>query len=509
LEIKKIAFSRIPFVIVLILLQVSWFAYMLIKLTNELVWINVSLQVLSLIMLFVIIDKKYNSAYKLAWVIPVLVFPIFGGLLFLLFGWKKPAGKMRKKMNQSWNEVSGLLINNADTLNTIDKLDKTAAGQVRYIENGSKYPVHSNTVTKYYKSGEEMFPDMLEALESAKHYIFIEYYIISLGTMWKQILDILIEKAKAGADVRIIYDDFGCMERLPFNYKAELAQYNIKCVVFNPVVPVLSTVMNHRDHRKIMVIDGYIGFTGGINIADEYINEVDKIVYWKDTGIMLAGEAVHNLTVMFLSTWNSYDKTDEDMTKYNSDYHFKGAFQQDGFVQPYADSPLDDECVAEKIYLNIINMAVDYVYFFTPYLIIDNELVTSLCLASKRGVDVRIITSGIPDKKIVFCVTQSYYKQLADAEIRIYQFTPGFMHANCFVCDEKIATVGTVNMDYRSLYLHFECGVYLFGSQAVKSIREDFLETMEKCTLVNESLLKRNLPMRLFQSVLRLFSPMM
>jgi cardiolipin synthase A/B len=508
-KLKKLVFNRIIIFSILLLIQFIWFGILLLRLSHHLWWINILLQLISFIALLIVINKEDNPAYKLAWAIPIIAFPIFGGLLYLLLGGKKPAKKMRRKMDESWRKVSQCLCQKEGVLKSIDQLDKVVRGQVEYIKNCSKYPVHGNTATKYYKSGEENFPEMLEALKNAKHYIFVEYYIIAEGTMWHQILTILKEKAMAGVDVRLIYDDFGCMNLLPLNYKDELAKYNIKCEVFNPVVPLIAAVMNHRDHRKIMVIDGYVGFTGGINLADEYINEIHRFGYWKDTGIRLKGEAVHNLTVMFLTTWNSLRKTDEDFSRFKPDYYFTGGFQQDGFVQPYADSPLDDENVAENVYLNIINTAVNYVYLFTPYLIIDNEMMTALCLAAKRGVDVRIVTPNIPDKKIIFYVTQSYYHQLVDAGIKIYQFAPGFLHAKCYVSDDKIATIGTINMDYRSLYLHFECGVYLYGTSAVATIKEDFCDTMKESILINEKLMRHRLPMRLFQSVLRLFAPML
>jgi cardiolipin synthase A/B len=508
-KLKKLVFNRIVIVFVLILVQMVWFSVLILKLSNHLWWINILLQIISFIALLVVINKNYNPAYKLAWAVPIIAFPILGGLLYMMIGGKKPSRRMRRKIDESWKKVSQCLCQREEVLNSIEGLDKIVRGQVGYIKNCSNYPVYSNTTSKYYKSGEENFPDMLEALKNAKHYIFVEYYIIAEGTMWHQILAIMKEKAMAGLDVRLIYDDFGCMNLLPYNYKEELAKYNIKCEVFNPVVPLIASVMNHRDHRKIMIIDGYIGFTGGINLADEYINEIHRFGYWKDTGIRLKGEAVNNLTVMFLTIWNSLCKTDEDFLKFKPDYYFTGSFQQDGYVQPYADSPLDDENVAENVYLNIINTAVNYVYLFTPYLIIDNEMMTALCLAAKRGVDVRIVTPNVPDKKIVFYVTQSYYHQLVEAGIKIYQFAPGFLHAKCYICDDKIATVGTINMDYRSLYLHFECGVYLYGASAIKTIKEDFIETIGKSVLVNERLTMRGLPMRLFQSVLRLFAPML
>ncbi|ABX42818.1 cardiolipin synthase [Lachnoclostridium phytofermentans] len=515
-KIKKILLSRIFIVSVLILIQSIWFITFMLNLTSESWWIQIVLQVMSFIALFLVINRNDNPAYKLAWSIPILLFPIFGGLLYGMLGGKKPARRMRTQIDTSWNRFSQEIKQDEEVLNTIEGLDKKVRGQVGYIVNNSGYPVYKNTNVKYYESGEENFPDMLEALRSAKKFIFVEYFIIGEGRMWNEILEILKGKAMSGVDVRLIYDDFGCLTLLPYKYGEELAKYNIKCVVFNPVKPIISAVMNHRDHRKIMVIDGNIGFTGGLNLADEYINEKDRFGYWKDTGVRLIGDAVYGLTAMFLTTWNAFYSTNDTLGNFAPELSLYQEMldkekQNDslGFVQPYADSPLDEESVGENVYLNIINMAENYVYICTPYLIIDNEMMTALCLASKRGVDVRIITPNIPDKKMVFAVTQSYYVQLVKAGIKVYQFEPGFLHAKSFVCDDEIATVGTINMDYRSLYLHFECGVYMYRNNTICDIKEDFIKTMNQSIQMTEDKIKRKLPMRLFQSILRLLAPMM
>ena len=509
MKIKKLIYNRILIVGVLLLLQIVWAGIFLVHLTSESWWIQIIFRILSIIALLVVMNRSVNPAYKLAWTVLILVFPMFGGLMYLLLGDKKPARRMRTKMESVAKQVEPLLSQEELILSEIDLLDKKAARQIGYILNSAKYPVYNQTQTKYYVRGEDNFPDMLEALRNAKHYIFMEYFIIGEGKMWNEILEILKEKAQQGLDVRLLYDDFGCLTLLPYQYEKELEKYNIKCEVFNPFVPIVSIVMNHRDHRKILVVDGYVGFTGGINLADEYINEVDRFGYWKDTGIRLIGEGVWSLTLMFLSMWNSLRKTDDDFEKFRPNVYAPMAFENDGYVQPYGDSPLDAETVGENVYLNIISSALEYVYMFTPYLIIDNEMMTALCLASKRGVDVRIMTPNVPDKKMVFMVTQSYYHQLVEAGVKIYQFEPGFLHAKCFVCDDSIATVGTINMDYRSLYLHFECGVFLFKSSSVFKIKQDFLETQEQCIPMTIDQLDRKLPFRLLQAVLRLFAPLM
>lgn len=506
---KKLASNRLPIIIGLTIIQAAWFAFVILKLTTSWWWVNLLLQVLSFIALMVVINRNDNPAYKLAWAVPILAFPVFGGLLYLMIGGKKPSRKIQRKMDESWKIMSKYLFQDEKIFDSIKSRDTRTYSQLRYIYNSSHYPVYGNSIARYYKNGEDVFPDMLDALRNAQRYILIEYFIIAEGTMWSLILDILKEKAKAGLDVRLIYDDLGCVGRLADNFKEELANFNIKSEVFNPVSPILDSLARPRDHRKIMVIDGHTGFIGGINIADEYINKTSRFGYWKDSCMQITGDAVHSLAVMFFEMWYSLRSDDKALPIIETDLKKGNNDQYDSFIQPYADSPLNNENVGRNVYLNMINMAMYYVYLFTPYLIIDNELMTALCLAAKRGVDVRIVTPGIPDKRIVFAATQSYFLPLSKSGVKVYNYTPGFLHSKCSICDDKIATVGTINLDYRSLYLNFECGVYLYGTSAINAIKTDFLETMEKCTLVDEKQIRRNFSLRLGQSILRLFAPIL
>jgi cardiolipin synthase len=330
--------------------------------------------------------------------------------------------------------------------------------------------------------------------------------------MWQTILDILEKKAAEGVDVRLIYDGFGCLTTLPNKYYETLRKKGIKCVVFNPFRPLLNVIQNNRDHRKLCIIDGHTGFTGGINLADEYINQKKRFGHWKDTAIMLKGEAVWNMTIMFLHMWHVITNKKEEgpyENYYPYTYHPE-PFAGDGFVQPFCDTPLDNETVGENVYLNIINRAKRYVYICTPYLIIDNEMVTALMLAAKSGIDVRIMTPGIPDKKMVFLLTQSYYEQLLEAGVKIYEYMPGFLHSKTFVCDDEIGVVGTINLDYRSLYLHFEDGVWMYRNSVIADIKKDFVDTMEYCNPISlEFCRSRKLPVRIMQNVLRLVAPML
>ena len=319
-----------------------------------------------------------------------------------------------------------------------------------------------------------------------------------------------MEKVKEGVDVRLLYDDMGCITTLPNKYHEKMEKLGIKCQVFNKFIPILSIIVNNRDHRKITVIDGHTAFTGGINLADEYINEVVRFGHWKDASIMIKGEAVWNLTVMFLQVWNFIGFNKEDYNKYRPKIYHLDEFGSDGYVQPYGDSPYDNELVGENVYLNIINKAKDYIYINTPYLIIDNELVTALTLAAKSGVDVRIVTPFIEDKWYAHIVTRAYYAQLIEAGVKIYEYTPGFIHSKTFVCDDEIGVVGTINMDYRSLYLHFECGVFLYKTKSVMQIKEDFLNILDVSQNITlEDTKKVKWSNRFLRAILRVFAPLM
>ena len=349
---------------------------------------------------------------------------------------------------------------------------------------------------------------ILEALKNAKHYIFLEYFIIQDGKMWSSIYSILKEKAKQGVRIRVLYDDIGCFLTLPKNFPAMLHDDGIECKVFNPFRPILSSIQNNRDHRKILSVDGRIAITGGFNLADEYINEIPKHGYWKDTGILLSGEAAWSLTVMFLQMWDLVSGTDEDYTLYLPPKTPHTSGNADGFVQPYCDSPLDREHIGEHVYLQIINNAREYLYIYTPYLIVDDSMISALTLSAKSGVDVRIITPYHWDKHFVHLNTQAYYRRLIESGVKVYEYEPGFLHAKVFVSDDKVATVGSINMDYRSLYLHFECGVYLYKNNSIGDIKRDFLSTLKVSRQITLQECQRSFFVRLLQEILRLFAPL-
>lgn len=467
---------------------------------------------ISLIAVLIIINKTDNPAYKLIWVVLILSFPLIGGSLYIVLSGNRTRRKFIKEAQKNYLDTFHYLPNDEDVQKKINDGSKSASVQSTYISKFAGYPAYQNTQVRYFRLGEDNYACLIEELQKAKHFIFMEYFIIKQGEMWEHVLEVLKQKVKEGVDVRLIYDDFGCAMWMPSRFQREMQEIGIKAAPFNPIAPVINLRQNNRDHRKITVIDGNVGFTGGINLADEYINKQSKFGHWKDTGIMLRGEAVWNLTMMFLQMWKLVTKEIEpdNYDMYRPGVHRSFDVESDGFVQPYGDTPVDDEIVSENIYLNMINKAKRYIYITTPYLIIDNEMVTALTLAAKSGIDVRIITPGVPDKKLVYMVTQSYYYHLIKAGVRIYQYTPGFIHAKTVVMDDAVATVGTVNFDYRSLYLHFECGVWMYDTSVIKDIYEDYMETLKKCDEVTlEEIEKTSKAKRFWQAMLRLGAPLL
>ena len=507
-KILRFITQRVVITALLIVLQALLLFGFIWKLDNYFVYFYAGSVLLSLLITLGIINSKSNPAYKIAWLIPILLFPVFGGLIYLLFGSDRTGRYLRKKLQGIGTEMDNV-IGEAHRRSGAEQLPPDAANQSRYISHCAYCPPSQNTTTEYLPLGEVKFERMVEELKKAKHYIFLEYFIIQEGKMWNTILDILRQKAAEGVDVRVIYDDMGCIMILPTGYDRTLEQMGIKCRIFNPFVPILSSRFNTRDHRKICVIDGNVGFTGGINLADEYINAYEKHGHWKDTSILLKGEAVFNLTVMFLSMWDYLDST-TGKTDYSRYYPTVWDENAKGYVQPFADNPLDDEAVGETVYLNLINKAKRYVYITTPYLILSSEMLTALTSAAKCGVDVRIITPHIPDKWYVHAVSRSHYQPLIEAGVKIYEYTPGFIHAKTFVVDDDYAVVGTINLDYRSLYLHFECAVWMYQTPSVAQVRDDFFKTQQISQEITlEECRSLSFPRRLGRSVLRVFAPLM
>lgn len=502
-------FRRRVLTICLLLIQAVFLVHLILGGSRFSQILSEALTVISILSVLYIVSKRDKGAYKTAWAILILAFPLFGGLLYLLFNYQSSTKRFAKDILHVQAKAEPLyLLNGNDYPAAIHALPGHLS-QIRYLQNFAGFPIYANTATHYLTPGEKKLEALLEELQKAENYIFLEYFIVQEGVMWNSILEVLKEKAAQGVLVRLIYDDMGCFLTLPENYPNQLRQLRIQCAVFNPFRPFLSAKQNNRDHRKIAVIDGKVAFTGGINLADEYINAIEKHGHWKDAAIMLEGKAAWSFTLIFLQMWELCTHSDEDYMSY---YPWKTAecpITATGYVQPYADSPLDTENVGEHVYLQILNNAESYVYINTPYLIVDDSMVSALCLAAKSGVDVRIVTPHRWDKWIVHMTTRSYYRDLIKAGVKIYEYTNGFNHAKTFVSDDCLATVGTTNLDFRSLYLHFECGALLYESDAVMEIKADFLHTLDICQQITETDCKENFVVRLFQDVLRLFAPLM
>ncbi|MGI6362958.1 MAG: cardiolipin synthase [Bacillota bacterium] len=505
----RLIFSQRVLVSILILLQLTLFFFFVTTSVKYFDTIGVILSVISLLVVFFIFNKKSKPAYKLSWVFLILAFPVFGGLFYLLFTFQSTTKKVKRRMESIVRETQPLYAPNYDALPFFEKEARDSLRLVSYLQEYAGFPAYRHTQTEYLTPGEAKYAALLRELAQAERYIFLEYFIIEEGLMWNSILEILKEKANAGVDVRLLYDDMGCLLHLPQSYPKTLAQYGIKSVVFNKFRPALSTLQNNRDHRKIAIIDGKVAFTGGVNLADEYINAVERFGHWKDASVMLKGEAAWSLTLMFLQMWALTTNEKIDYARFRPWQDEDCPVQSDGWVLPYADSPIDDEHVSEHVYMEIITGAKEYLYINTPYLIIDDTMLSALALAAKSGVDVRIVTPHHWDKKFVHITTRSYYRDLIEAGVKIYEYSDGFIHSKTFVSDDKVATVGTTNLDFRSLYLHFECGVWMYESRAVQQVKEDFCKTLERCQLITLEECRGNALLRLVQNVLRVFAPLM
>lgn len=469
----------------------------------EKVWIiNFLYILLSLLLILGLIRNSKNYSYTLPWIVILLITPLGGTLMYVIIGQNRKNSKVLKDIIKSEKNSKKYLIQD-------EKLGYEIQGNniLKYISEYAGYPVSNRNIVDYYSLGDDVFPIMLEEIEKAEKFIFFEYFIVKQGKMWSSILEILERKAKMGVEVRVMYDDAGCISTLEDGYNNFLESKGIKCVVFNKLHPLSSVVMNNRDHRKILIIDGKTAFSGGINIADEYINIDSPYGHWKDNAIKIEGDSVYNFTVMFLTMWNAFKNEDDNFEIYK--HNFDKKINKDGYIVPYGETPLDEEETGKDIYLNIINQSTRYVSIFTPYLIIDTDMINSLILAAKRGVEVNIVIPGIPDKKIVYTLSESYLELLVNNGVNIYKYTPGFIHSKVFLSDDHIATVGTINLDYRSLYLHFECGVYLENCSCIKDIKRDVDETIKKSTKVTKEKATPNLIKAMWQAILRLFAPLM
>lgn len=508
--------SRFTLVSLAILLEMLWLFYVVFQLSVYYLPIAWVFNGISFLAVIIIINRPGNPLVKLSWIVPVMTFPFFGGFLYFISGGKRPKKKLRHALEVSEKHLASYNLGNARAEdicapNGPDGVeDKHVRGQCRYLETYG-FPLYQNTDATYYADCMVGWQRMLEDLEKAEHFIFLEYFIIRPGTMWDAIRDILIRKAESGVDVRLLYDDFGCVSCLPRHFARDLEAHGIKCVAFNPYRPVYSVVMNHRDHRKILVTDQGVAYTGGANLSDEYIGLWKRFGHWKDNFVRLEGEAVRRMTLLFLQMWYAVRPADmaEDVTAFLPNPALMTHKKCPGYIQPYGDSPMDSEVLAENVYLNMINQATKYVWICSPYIIVDYEMTRALCLAVRRGVDVRLVAPAVPDKKMVFQVTKSHFPELVDNGVKVYMYTPGFVHSKCFVADDRLAVVGTINMDYRSLTLHFENACLFVDHPMIAEVRADFEKTFPQCQQVQTPEKKPGIFRSLWLTVLRLFAPLM
>lgn len=508
----RIVFGRTAFVILFVLIQIAVLISVFSWLHEYTVLIFGGFTLFSALVLIYIISADESSSIKLAWVVPILLVPVFGSLFYLFVKLQAGTKLINKRIQALKGETKEYLEQDPQVLQEFSHNSSGQGNLARYMNRFGGFPVYKNTNVTYFPLGEDMFEEMKAQLRKAERFIFMEYFIVERGEMWQSILDILEEKAREGVEVRFMYDGMCCLILLPYSYPKVLEAKGIRCKMFAPIRPALSSYQNNRDHRKICVIDGHTAFTGGVNLADEYINRKVRFGHWKDTAIMLKGDAVTSFTMMFLQMWRVDEKKAEDYSGYlcPANHQWPEGLNREGFVMPYADSPLDHENVGEQVYLDILGNARRYVHIMTPYLILDDELTTALKYAAKRGVETVIIMPHIPDKLYAYLLARSYYEELLAAGVRIYEYTPGFIHAKMFVSDDEKAVVGTINLDFRSLYLHFECAAYLYKNSAVSAVETDFKETLKQCQEITiEDCRRYPLVKQLVGGALRLFSPLM
>lgn len=507
--IFKIIFSRTALVAALLLFQIGLMVATITTIEQYAFSVYVGFIVLSMIVIIYIINRKENPAFKMSWILFVTFIPIVGTVFYIFMQIQPGTRYIGKRLVKLGEQTKPYMSQNDKIIEDLRVSKPANANLAHYLSKQVGFPVHRNTKVTYFRVGEEKFEELKRQLESAEHYIFMEYFIVEEGIMWDSILEILKKKVEEGVEVRFMYDGMCSIVLLPYQYPKKLEAMGIRCKMFSPIKPVLSTHQNNRDHRKICVIDGQVAFTGGINLADEYINEKERFGHWKDTAVMLQGEAVQNFTMMFLQMWNVTEKKEESFEKYLTPKS-KEFRRELGYVLPYGDSPYDNENIGEQVYFHILNHAKKYVHIMTPYLILDNEMVTNLTYAAKCGIEVIIIMPHIPDKWYAFVLAKTYYEELINAGVQIYEYTPGFVHAKVFVSDDDTATVGTINLDYRSLYLHFECGTFIYNNQVVRDIEKDFQETLKKCQKVTITDLRmRGVVETVAGRVLRLIAPLM
>lgn len=503
--------KKAVWVVIAIIIQIIWILWSVCYLRDKYQFAAWTINIIAVILVINIYSHNETASIKMPWIMLIMALPAFGMTMYLLAGWNIATVTMKKRYNLIDEQLFSHLPANEQVLSVLEEKDLSVANQSRYIQTHSKYPLYQNSDVTFHDDALKGLEAQLEALQQAKSFIFMEYHAIEDTESFAKIHIILKEKVKEGVEVRLIYDYVGSMEFIGNGFVKKMIADGIQCYVFNPANPALNLFLNNRDHRKITVIDGRIGFTGGYNLADEYFHIKEPYGHWLDTGICIEGEAVKNLTIAFLENWYALEKTDDwesELNRFLPDFPYTA--REQGFVQPYADNPMDDEQVGENVYLNVLRSAQKYAYFITPYLIITDEMRSAFSIAAKSGVDIRIITPGIPDKKLIYSVTRSYYTELVQSGVRIFEYTPGFCHAKQWVSDDKTAGCGTINLDFRSLYHHFENGVFFYNCDAVHQIKAQFDELFDICEDVTENYRVKRIGLpRLKELFLRLIAPLL
>jgi cardiolipin synthase len=502
----RIVFSRTVIAVLLLLLNGFLLFSLLFELFEGITLVFGGLSLATAVMLIVILNSDDDPAFKLSWCIVVAVLPLFGIVLYTFVRFDLGSRLSKKLLEHSIRSGLPYIADSARTCAALEQEDPDAAALACYLRQYANAQVYDSTEVHYFPLGEDKFQEMLRQMEQAKHFIFLEYFIIHPGRMWGSILEVLSRKAQEGVEVRVLYDGMNAFANLPYDYPKQLERLGIHCKVFSPVRPFVSTHYNNRDHRKILVIDGHTAFTGGINLQDRYINEEEVFGHWKDTAVMVQGNAAQGFTAMFLQMWNATERE----PVYEPYLQTRPMASATGYVIPYGENPTGKERVAKSVYLHILNSVRQYVYIMTPYLILDREMTNALQFAAKRGVDVRIVLPHIPDKRTAFALAKSHYRELTDAGVKIYEYTPGFVHAKVFLSDDICGTVGSINLDYRSLYLHYECAAYLYKVPALSDIKADFEDTMAKSQRITlEDVKKQSLLSRIAAALLKVAAPLM
>lgn len=495
---------RILAIVPAVIIQVLWMCILMSWLAKYATIVITILSICTFLFVLFIIIKRDEGTYKILWLLVLLTLPVLGAVLYLELGNKRTGRPILRRLQRVKQDRK---IDCRQIVEDIKQDDIRLAQTIQILCNRTNLPVVPNEQVTYYPLGDNMYPDMITDLRSATEYIYVEYFIIAHGKMWDSIVEILAEKAAQGVDVRVLYDDLGSISTYSKKDAKKLREMGIHCHTFNPLYAIKGT-LNYRDHRKMLVIDGRVAYSGGINLADEYINEYEKYGHWKDIGFRLTGQAVMNYVFMFEEFWCAFCDKNDELPERHELQPVRIPEQKDGYVISYYDSPLRIDSISNDLYIDLLSQAVDYAWFYTPYLMLGDGLMEAFVRAAERGVDVRILMPGIPDKKIIFRMSHSYYQELLDAGVKIYEYQPGFVHAKACIFDDRICTVGTVNLDYRSLFLHFENNSLFYESQIIQELKADYEATLEKCVQMQPYDIKKYAFRWFFDGLLRVFAPL-